>query len=238
MYNTNQGMEPCFIDVPKVWKGNFLVSHSFRQTINNKLSEIESDCEPDYYQNGESYSTSFIDDFRPHKSPLFNDFYKQIYNDLLILHYQIGKNQFNRPNKLVPVGDSGFVAPEYNETEDEFTEKHTQDPQKYNDLCSKETFILENSWLNVQKKGGFTSAHIHKEIQYVCAYYIDIPQGSGNVWFESKPTGEPYEVELIDGDYLIFPGDLPHGSFPSDVNDDRVLMTSIFNVKQKHNFSE
>ena len=90
---------------------------------------------------------------------------------------------------------------------------------------------LTNSWCNIQQEGSITKQHNHPFSLVSAAMFINCPEGSNNLYFEnpnphvefnyrldeknnprSEGMHEYWYFEPMDGDLIIFPSWLRHGS--------------------------
>lgn len=103
---------------------------------------------------------------------------------------------------------------------------------------------LSNSWFNIQRKGSALYDHMHP-VSYVSGcIYLNIPDGSNNIFFWNPnqfvnyiPTNtdtiyssETYWIKPNKGDLLLFPGWIKHGSNGYKNNSDN-RATIAFNSK-------
>jgi len=104
----------------------------------------------------------------------------------------------------------------------------------YNWLSKKigNTFFIGNSWINVQKKGGYTIEHNHPNVDMVAAAYLRIPYNSG--YFEYKENLDWKSLPTINGDVIIFPGKLEHRTQVNNSTEDRWVITTNLILKDKN----
>ena len=111
------------------------------------------------------------------------------------------------------------------------------------DFDSFELVIME-MWLNKNGPGDFNRAHIHPNAMLSGAYYVSVPEGSGNIEFydpvparlmtpypikANKPiNAQAAEYAARDGLLLIFPSWLQHAVQPNRSSEPRVSIS--FNV--------
>lgn len=100
---------------------------------------------------------------------------------------------------------------------------------------------VDQSWINLHKKGGKTLEHAHTFTTLVVSSYLQCPPNSGNIEFldplEYHKFQHPIipetslwkQVECKTNDVLIFPGYLKHRTQENFTNNDRIVMT--FNIK-------
>ena len=218
-------LNPFFVDNPYIWKGNFefknigkikFLLESFRDKIKVDSNSLES---------GNAFSTVFYDDFRPHKSIYFSDFYNQLFNDLKFIHYGFKKTNISKDYKLNEVYETGFSSIEYLQTDEEFCKKTLTNEY------FKNKFLIDNSWCNIHYSTGHTLEHSHGNTDYVCSYYLQVPKDSGNLLVKPKYSNEWVSIPVASSDYLIFPGWLLHKTEVSDSSDVRIVATTnIFSV--------
>ena len=89
------------------------------------------------------------------------------------------------------------------------------------DLGSQKSSVT-NSWINIHKRGGWTTPHQHANTQIAVVGYLDVPENSGNLLIENPlkpylsagPLSNDYKfwapIEVETNDVLFFPGWLWH----------------------------
>lgn len=100
---------------------------------------------------------------------------------------------------------------------------------------------VDQSWVNLHKKGGKTLEHVHSFTTFVVSSYLQCPPNSGNIEFldplEYHKFQHPIipeevlwkQVECKTNDVLIFPGYIKHRTQENFTDDERIVMT--FNIK-------
>lgn len=97
---------------------------------------------------------------------------------------------------------------------------------------------VNESWINVHRKGGFTEAHHHQNATIAIAAYLEVPERSGNLLIEnplrpykcSEPLTDtsllwgPIEVET--NDVLFFPGWLTHKTEKNETDNPRYILST------------
>jgi uncharacterized protein (TIGR02466 family) len=98
------------------------------------------------------------------------------------------------------------------------------------------------SWVNVHTKGGWTKEHAHGAAIAVSAAYLNLPKDSGFIEFKdpleyvknfhqrSSLDWMWKEVPAITGDVLVFPGWMQHKTQPSNVDDERWVLTNNIGI--------
>ena len=93
------------------------------------------------------------------------------------------------------------------------------------------------SWVNLQKRTGYTLEHAHSPCPMVISCYLKAPEGSGGLLvrdpLEMHRSGYPQEcqetiwrlIEVKTNDILVFPGWLQHKTQPNNTDEDRVVLT-------------
>lgn len=108
--------------LPFVWKGSF--SFSYREKVIEKILSLQKTIE---YENvleesGKAFSTVLYDQFRPHLSDCFSEFYSQLYQDLVSI---------TSPKKKIFSSDKSWFNLHY---ETGVTNEHNHSPANY--VCS------------------------------------------------------------------------------------------------------
>lgn len=96
-------------------------------------------------------------------------------------------------------------------------------------------------WAIINKKGNFNTEHIHPNSNLSAAYYVKAPKNCGNFRVVNPhsisrdkfpPRDTPNELnrlvaelEIEEGDLLIFPSYLPHSVLPNQSDDDRIVVS-------------
>lgn len=164
---------------PRVWKGHYDFPYT-DQIVSEVLSMLNRYGFGNYpVEIGTAFSTfrkESEEDFVPHKSEYFSDFYKMFLGHL-----------------------------------------KTINPDATN-------FLIDKSWFNLHRKTGKTKEHHHGLIDHVCAFYLKAPPNSGR--FEIHEKDKIVPIEISTNDYLIFQGNMIHGSEVSNSNEDRIVVTT------------
>jgi len=223
-------IEPICFEKPSLWRGSFKIENlqEIKKNLANITNQIESTgCSLEI---GNSISTVECDEYRPHKTSHFYSFYKKLFDDLVKLHFVINRNQFVRPHKTKIISDTGFFSIEYDQDEKEFQKEYELKSEYYNKVLLDNFFLIDNSWFNIHKKHGKTLEHDHKGNDYVCSYYLNVPENSGN--FLIKKDNTWYSIPVKTGDYLIFSGNTVHATEESFSDEDRIVVTTNIVIKE------
>jgi len=93
------------------------------------------------------------------------------------------------------------------------------------------------SWINIHKRGGITTEHLHSPCPMVLSCYLKAPRGSGNFLIrdplEYHRFGSPQvpeqnlwrEIPVQTNDILVFPGWLKHATQPNNTDEDRIVLS-------------
>lgn len=115
-------------------------------------------------------------------------------------------------------------------------------------------------WSIINKKGDFNISHRHGNSILSLAYYVKFPKGGGDIYFVDprvagiprKPLMKENDNELLgkthsidkmimepsEGTLILFPGWLEHGVYPSESDEDRIVISANINfwpVSEKNN---
>lgn len=206
-------------------KGHIKVSDV--EKVKEKLLKIKNSIQNtgSTLEIGNSLSTVDYLDYKPHKLLEFSYFYSEIYNYLVNYHFNILASSFVRPHTISKVFDTEFHCVDYLDDNETFIIKYQKYPDFYNKSITKNLFLIDDSWFNIHWKTGKTLIHTHgKHIKYVCTYYLSVPKNSGR--FLYKKNQEWKSIEIKTGDFLIFPGDLLHGTEENFSDQQRITLTT------------
>ena len=108
---------------------------------------------------------------------------------------------------------------------------------------------IANSWININPTGSFNNKHFHPQCDLAGVYYVDVPENSGDLVFESPQSFHCYsEIESytpaikeewgqhlersitpMKGLLIMFPSYLTHGVLPNQSKEDRISIS--FNTR-------
>jgi uncharacterized protein (TIGR02466 family) len=106
--------------------------------------------------------------------------------------------------------------------------------------------ILDNAWININRKGDRNEIHTHPVSVFSGVYYVKSNDKSGNIRF-NRNYSDSFIVNMVDtkeskplnwsevfytpipGRLLIFPGHIPHMVEENESDDDRISIA--FNMK-------
>ena len=102
-------------------------------------------------------------------------------------------------------------------------------------------------WAIINKKGNFNVEHVHANCHLSAAYYVKVPENSGNFQIfnpnsvsrnrfpkKSKPTEfniVSAVLKIEEGDLLIFPSYLPHAVGQNETDEDRIVLSFNLSVQ-------
>ena len=118
--------------------------------------------------------------------------------------------------------------------------------QKYGWVFSPEKIKCEEMWAIINKKGNFNVEHVHANCHLSAAYYVKVPENSGNFQIFNPNSisrnrfpkkSNPTEFNIIsavlkveEGDLLIFPSYLPHAVAKNETDEDRIVVSFNLSV--------
>jgi hypothetical protein len=107
-----------------------------------------------------------------------------------------------------------------------------------------------SSWVNFMKLGEFNPPHIHKDCDFSCVIYLNIPNelikenkeyigtglekgGPGAISFRGTVSNVQYNINTVDcfpekGDFFIFPATLEHFVYPFKSDCERISVSANF----------
>jgi uncharacterized protein (TIGR02466 family) len=111
---------------------------------------------------------------------------------------------------------------------------------RYFGLKSAMRQVIEDAWVNINKRGDFNYSHAHPGLFFSCVYYAKGGAGKGNIEFTNPIeahaytihnhmveahnafTGNALSIPPITGELVIFPSWLHHFVRQSESDDDRI----------------
>lgn len=114
-----------------------------------------------------------------------------------------------------------------------------------NDLNYTQTHqATRTSWAVRYKQGQRTHSHDHGVSDVSCAYYHRLPGENSGIYFEdtgrqhtrliTHQLGDRHVITPKQGDLILFPGWLPHGSLPNTHKDYRIVISANFILNRSH----
>ena len=116
--------------------------------------------------------------------------------------------------------------------------------QHYGWKTAKIDIRIKEMWAIINKKDDFNVAHTHPNCYLSSAYYVRAPENCGKFLVENPNAAKNYffpeivnrnelntpiaELDISEGDLLIFPGYLPHKVAKNNSDKDRIVIS--FNV--------
>ena len=112
----------------------------------------------------------------------------------------------------------------------------------YKNACEA---LIDGSWINEHKKGGWTESHHHQNANISIAAYLNVPPNSGNFLVENPLKGfkssEPLSnenliwgpIDVNTNDVLFFPGWMTHKTEKNKSDDSRYVLSINLNLKHK-----
>jgi uncharacterized protein (TIGR02466 family) len=111
-------------------------------------------------------------------------------------------------------------------------------------LTVESSLIVTGCWINRHLKSGKTAMHTHRNVELVVVWYLEVPEGSGNLiikdpleyhWgsFLSRPRDHEelaggQIIPVKTGDVLIFPGWVNHCTEENSTDNPRYVMSVNF----------
>jgi len=104
---------------------------------------------------------------------------------------------------------------------------------------------FQQMWAAVNKRGNWNAIHQHGNYQMSGAYYLQVPENSGEIVFrDPRPCaisnwvvnkvltkGEFEKITPKESDLMIWPAFLDHFVEPSESDQDRIMISFDFNIK-------
>ena len=113
--------------------------------------------------------------------------------------------------------------------------------KSYGWVYSPKKIKCSGMWAIINKKGNFNTEHIHPNSNLSAAYYVKAPKNCGDfkVFTPNAINRDKYppretptelnrvvaQLEVHEGDLLIFPSHLPHSVLPNETDEDRMVVS-------------
>jgi hypothetical protein len=91
---------------------------------------------------------------------------------------------------------------------------------------SPEALLFYGHWFQQYEKGDYHIWHAHNDCAYTCVYYVELPEGSPKTTL--RMLGKEYEIDVKEGQVIVFPSCFVHQSKPNKGERKTVIS---FNVK-------
>ncbi len=132
-----------------------------------------------------------------------------------------------------------LATPELQELFRAVTEK-LNELHRYFNLKASMRQVIEDAWVNINKKGDFNYTHAHPGMFFSCVYYVKGGANKGNIEFTNPIeahgytihnhmvdghnafTGNALSLPPITGELVVFPAWLPHLVRQSQSDEDRI----------------
>ena len=93
--------------------------------------------------------------------------------------------------------------------------------------------MLHSKWAHIHEKNMSTNIHDHYPCDVSSAFYVSVPEGSGNICFHPShnkyhPTREVFQPH--EGMFLIFPGTLEHSVTRNHSEQPRISLAFNFTI--------
>tara|TARA_R100001443_G_scaffold107347_1_gene117152 strand:+ start:14872 stop:15486 length:615 start_codon:yes stop_codon:yes gene_type:complete len=100
-----------------------------------------------------------------------------------------------------------------------------------------ESVKVANMWANILKRGEYHLLHTHNEHTMSGAYYLKVPENSGQLYFrDPRPNSNSWTQKFLDkgnmrffdvkeGDLYFWPSFLDHGTTPHGSDEERITIS-------------
>ena len=84
-------------------------------------------------------------------------------------------------------------------------------------------------WATVHRSSMSHGAHEHNDAKFSGIYYLQVPEGSGNLVLQDPRSASTmiYEIEPKEGEIILFPSWLRHEVAPSHFDESRTSRVSL-----------
>lgn len=110
------------------------------------------------------------------------------------------------------------------------------------------SLVQDSSWISLYPPNAYLDLHAHDKVGIATVFYLQKPLNSGNlilknnfnIWSHYKQhndievvNNEELVFEVEEGDIVMFPGFLLHGTQPNLSNDNRIIIGCDFKFTRK-----
>ena len=165
--------------------------------------------------------------------------------DTVIKDHCLNK-KLNNPTGVFKTNCGGWQSA--SETDGIITNKLYELIQPIQQNFGRRLEIIE-SWININSTGSFNSKHFHSGCNLAGVYYVNVPENSGNLFFENPQAFQcfneidSYRPEVkeewgqhlercitpMNGLLIGFPSYISHGVTPNQSKEDRISIS--FNIR-------
>lgn len=130
----------------------------------------------------------------------------------------------------------------------ELIQSHVEIYKNYLNINSNIKVVPNSAWVSLYPPNAYLNLHAHEKVGIAIVFYLKKPKDSGNlilknnfnIWkfYEHQhnidivnDTPKIFDVE--EGDIVMFPAFLMHGTQVNNSNEDRIIIGSDFNLEYK-----
>jgi uncharacterized protein (TIGR02466 family) len=107
---------------------------------------------------------------------------------------------------------------------------------------AKDSYTTARGWINSLQHGQWTSPHSHPGSKFAGVYYVQAPEGSGNLLIQDPSAGSEWcnyvdgprdcrvyqKVQAVTGRLIVFPAHLVHCTEPNLLHTPRICVATNF----------
>lgn len=87
---------------------------------------------------------------------------------------------------------------------------------------------LVNFWFQQYENGDFHNWHVHGNCMFSSVYYVELPEKKLSTTF--RVNGKEYQVDVEEGDYLVFPSVIEHCSKENKSKKRKTIISVNLNI--------
>lgn len=93
---------------------------------------------------------------------------------------------------------------------------------------TEEELYINNMWFQQYEENDFHTWHTHGECMYSSVYYVELPESTATTF---RIGDEEVQLEVEEGDYVVFPSLLSHCSKPNTTGKRKTIISANINPK-------
>jgi len=92
------------------------------------------------------------------------------------------------------------------------------------------TASVDNFWFQQYEKGDYHRLHNHSGCNYGSVFYLELPKNMQTVFYKTPRMEEAFQVDVQEGDFLMFPSQLIHESVPNTSEHRKTIISININA--------
>ena len=117
-----------------------------------------------------------------------------------------------------------FVRPYYDMINSVIAEKLDEVNKK---IKNTTPLVIANFWFQQYEQGDWHQWHFHGGCTFSSVYYVELPEKTSTTF---EYMGNEFQVDVKEGDYIVFPSYLRHRSKPNNTGKRKTIIALNLNI--------